>query len=395
MTKEKKKLILLGGLLGILAVVVISNGGSLWGRATAPTGRNASTTLLASQGAKRGEKAPAGQGREEGYRPLPLSALERVSTGSPEVRRNIFVYGPEAPPAESQGPPPPPPTLRVVGVNPTLLYARTGETAVRVTGEAFPPDVQIFLNGEPQPTQFVSPTELTTTIGRSFLARPGRLVLEVKDERGHFSGPREIPILEPPAPPYSYVGRIGDLVFLKKGDDRFAARIGELVDPKKDSRWRVASATDLNVILQDVVIRVNHRLDMDLGQTASTPSGTASPVDRMRGNRPRGVQPPLDQDNVINDEEELLQQQELLQEQLQQQLQMQQQMLLQQQMQQQLQQQPQPLQQMADPEANRLRQQLLRQRLQPWQRQQLEQQLLQQQLLQQEQLRRMRERPKE
>lgn len=389
MAREKKKLALLIGLVAVFSGVLIYNGKSFWG-GSASTGKSGSLTSSGRNGAKPSVATQPGQGRDEGFRPLPLYALERVKTASLQIQRNIFVYGPDAPPPETHSPPAPPPTLRLLTVNPAVIYARTGDIPLRVTAEAFPPDAQIFLNGQPQPTERVSPTELATTVSRSFVMSPGRLVLEVKNGRGDFSGPREIPVLEPPAPPYTYVGRIGDLVFLKKGDDRYAVRIGELVDAKKDPRWRVASATDANLVLQDVIIKVDHRLDMDLGQTASTPSDQMSPVQRMRGNRPRVVQPEIDEGNVPNEEEELLQQQQEL---LQEQLQMQQQMLLQQQLQGQFQQQQQPV---LDPQANRLRQQLLQQRLQPWQRQQLEQQLLQQQLLQQQQqLQRMRGRPRE
>jgi hypothetical protein len=264
-------------------------------------------------------------------------------------------------------------------LSPDSVYARTGDFTLRVKGAKMPEDAKIFLNGQEQATQLSDSGELTASVSKSRIASQGKLVVEVKNGRGDFSNALALNVLEPPAPSYAYVGRIDNLVFLRSGDDRYAVRVGSLVDEKKANRWRVISATDSNLIVQDVMIGLNHRLDMDLGQTASSGNQNQAPFNN-RPNRVRQIQPVEE-----GDDEEF--QQQLEQEQLQQ-IQMQQQLQLQQQQLQMMQQQQlyqQQLQQQQRPQPGQPQQYWPQQQQDPQQQRLLEALQMRQKLLQQQQ----------
>lgn len=303
-TVNKKRLAILSAVLVILAIVWLRGVGSDSEEAIARRPNSAVST-----GAHRGARvsAPASEGRQsegEGFRPLPLFALqEEARRVAVEAGRNIFVYFVPPAPAPPKEPEGPPPTIRVTSLSPESVYARTGDVVLRVRGERFPDDARIVVNGQQQPTERVSPTELKATIGRQWISAPGKLTILVRTDRGEFSAPMTLAVLEPPAPEYKYVGRIDDLVFLAVGDDRYAVRVGHLVDQKRGNRWRVVSASDTHVMLQDVLLGVTHRVEMEAVQTAAatpTPS-PMTPLDRRRMIQERLRQQMMEE---MNEEEE-------------------------------------------------------------------------------------------
>jgi hypothetical protein len=288
MTKpvEKKRLALLIGLLGVLLILWLrdfsaDSGGAASGRRGPTPSANGNRAVRASAPSSNREAMA-----EEGFRPLPLFVLEQSRSAGAEARRNIFVYEVAPAPALPKEPEGPPPTIRVTSLLPDSVYARTGDFVLHVRGDRFPEDARIFVNGQEQPTERVSPTELKATIGRQWIAMPGKLTILVRNDRGDFSPPLTLAVMEPPKPEYKYVGRIDDLVFLASGEDRYAVRVGRLVSERKGERWRVVAASDTHVTIQDVVLGVTHRVEMDAAQTAATsqpsPPAAMTPFDRRR-----------------------------------------------------------------------------------------------------------------
>ncbi len=328
MTREvsKKRLVVLSLVLLVLLIFWLRDvgsdsppGSSERAKPTVPTPENRAGRSPGSVS----DRASASGVSEEGFRPLPLFALERIRSASSPDGRNIFVYYVPPAPVLPSEPRTPPPNLRVTSLVPESVYARTGDVVLRVRGEHFPEDVRVFVNGQEQPTQRVSATELVATLGRHWIASPGKLMILVRNDRGDFSAPMTLTVLEPPAPGYKYVGRIDDLVFLASGEDRYAVRLGQLVDPKKGNRWRVTAASDTHVVIQDVVLGVTHRVEMEAVQTAAASPTPApmTPLDRRRllqerlrqqmeeMNEPEPEEP---QDQVLPEEQqELLQRQQV------------------------------------------------------------------------------------
>jgi len=301
---DKKRLVILSALLVILVIIWLRDVGSdPEGTASHRPNQIGST---GGNRVARSSLATSGGGSsvEEGFRPLPLFALEeQARRATVEAGRNIFVYYvPPAPalPKELAGPPP---TIRVTSLSPESVYARTGDFVLHVRGERFPEDARIVVNGREQPTERVSPTELKATIGRQWISAPGKLTILVRNDRGEFSAPMTLVVLDPPAPEYKYVGRIDDLVFLANGEDRYAVRVGHLVDQRRGNRWRVIAASDTHVTIQDVLLDVTHRVEMEAVQTAAT---TPTPTPMTPFDRRRLIQERLRQqmEEMNNEEEE-------------------------------------------------------------------------------------------
>ncbi len=283
---DKKRLAILSAVLAVLLIFWLRTSDSDLGRTT--SSRAGSAVPTGGHRAARSSAPPSGGvvSTEEGFRPLPLFALEQARSAPAEVGRNIFVYYVPPAPVAPKEPEGPPPTIRVTSLSPESVYARTGDVVLHVRGDRFPEDARIFVNGREQPTERVSPTELKATVGRQWFSAPGKLTILVRNDRGDFSAPLTLSVLEPPAPEYKYVGRIDDLVFLANGEDRYAVRVGQLVDPRKGNRWRVLTASDTHVMIQDVFLGVTHRVEMEAVQTAAAtpaPSPTVmTPFDRRR-----------------------------------------------------------------------------------------------------------------
>lgn len=323
---EKKRLAILSALLVILAIIWLRDVGSD-SEGTALRRPNQTHSTGGHRVAR--SSAPTSDGRplvEEGFRPLPLFALEEQARRvAVEAGRNIFVYYVPPAPALPKEPAGPPPTIRVTSLSPESVYARTGDFVLHVRGERFPEDARIVVNGQEQPTERVSPTELKATIGRQWISAPGKLTILVRNDRGEFSAPMTLAVLEPPTPEYKYVGRIDDLVFLASGEDRYAVRVGHLVDQRRGNRWRVITASDTHVTIQDVLLGVTHRVEMEAVQTATATTPTPAPMTPF--DRRRLIQERLRQqmEEMNNEEEEQPpdqvlpeEQQELLQKQQQQ-----------------------------------------------------------------------------
>ncbi|MBI4470219.1 MAG: IPT/TIG domain-containing protein [Acidobacteria bacterium] len=281
MDKEKRKRLGLAGLLVVLIGVLI------WQFVLADDSGEPATAASGPVAGQRGPKPSKAVADEngEGYRPLPLAALERGRSSASEPTRNIFTY--YVPPPKPYVPPPPPPTpLKITSISPASVYAGTVDTPLQVTGTELPPDCRIYVNGQSLPSTVKEGAEVTATIPKSLMTSPSQLQVEVRDDGGGLYSNKLTLLVNPaPPPPYRYVGRIDNLAFLSGGggppDERFPLLLGTVID----KRWKLISIGDEQLMMEDTLLQVQHpvRLSPE-GSTASlnTPPEPVPPQQQMR-----------------------------------------------------------------------------------------------------------------
>ena len=176
--------------------------------------------------------------------PLDLSILVS-SHGSPKTtaRGNIFAYYVEPP--KPPPPPPPPPPISLQYVQPPSVIATTPKAfTFTVTGQGFPPDPQIIMNGRVMQTKRVNPTTLSTEIQPSDYQSHGSISVEVRsqsDPTKWFSNQLALVVAAPPDPPFKYYGETGGNALLEVGGS-FAHkgyRRGDTIQ----GVWRIDSIT--------------------------------------------------------------------------------------------------------------------------------------------------------
>jgi hypothetical protein len=205
---------------------------------------------------------------DPGLRPLSLQALQIKSAFREQPSRNVFRY--DVPPPEPPEPVPPPPLI-IDSVDPSLVYAGTKAFTLRVSGRGFPDVAQIFVNGRPLATTHASASVLSVTVEKPLIAAPGQLQVEVKNAAGElYSNTLMVNVQPPPTPPFKYIGRIDNVVFLETGaNNRVKARIGETVE----NQWRVTKVAGENVVLEDMALGIRHTIALPKREphVASTP----------------------------------------------------------------------------------------------------------------------------
>jgi hypothetical protein len=291
MSREKRNYIILTVMLIVFVVIVVNQfvlSSDNFTESPTTDQMIASTLEQTPRGLLYQPSLPQGQesaqvNPEQGVRPLPLRALEAKSTLSAPPSRNLFrYYVPPPPPPEPIIPPP----LAIDSVDPTFVYAGTKAFTLRVSGRDLPEDAQIFVNGQALPTTHVSESVLSATVEKRLIATLGQLRVEVKNTSGDvFSNPFMVNVERPPAPPYKYVGRIGNLIFLESGDSkRLKARVGETVE----KRWRLTKIVGEDVVLEDIALGLQHTMALPKPQPGMINTPIIAPGQRSY---PRRVMP--------------------------------------------------------------------------------------------------------
>lgn len=98
----------------------------------------------------------------------------------------------------------------VAGINPTTIYAGSGDTTLTVNGSNFLPNSIVELGGSARTTVFISATQLTATLAAADLASAGTPVITVENPapQGGISNPLQLNIVTRPAnqPPVANAG---------------------------------------------------------------------------------------------------------------------------------------------------------------------------------------------
>jgi len=200
---------------------------------------------------------------------------------APDAGRNIFAfYEPPpptpyiAPPVVFNPPPTPPPPVPtpipdfLVGyVTPQSVYAGSKSFRLEVNGDKFTPDSLIYLNGSQLPTTFVSPQKLVADVPSNMIAGAGAIQIIVRTPDGKlYSNPVMLEIQAPPRPSFQYIGMIArkrfnndTAYFQEKGKDTpIGARLNDVVG----GRFRIASISASEVVLEDVNLGFRHKLGL-------------------------------------------------------------------------------------------------------------------------------------
>ncbi|HXG65649.1 MAG TPA: hypothetical protein VNO70_11115 [Blastocatellia bacterium] len=274
-SEQRKKLMLAA--LGLVLVLVMAY--QFLFKSSTPT-RRTTATANANQAARSSagtapiqtaRQVNAAAGRQEAQEPqtgevLPLDlAMMREEPESATVgpRGNIFAYYVPPPPPPPKPEPPPPIVLQ--SAQPSGLVAGTPRRfTMTVTGQPFPPDAQIILNGRPKTTNRAGDNVLSTDVEPGEYAAPGNMSVEVKsasDPAKMYSNALTLVVQPAPEPPFKYVGRIGDQgVFeLNSTKEIIKARPGGLIQ----GVWRVDAVNDVAVELTHTQYDIKKRIAIE------------------------------------------------------------------------------------------------------------------------------------
>lgn len=309
---ERNKIIALIG-LGAMAVLAIGYNiiGLYPSRKTNVTVTSASPTPSGSP--RNSSDIAALPSNEEiifGYTTTPIS----YSPGAfyaPDAGRNIFAFYEPPPPtpyvappivirAETPYPTPTPapsPSLLVGFVTPQSVYAGSKSFRMDVSGDKFTPDSMILFNGNPIPTTFVSPQQLSAEIPSNFIAGAGPVSIMVRTPDGKlFSNPVILNVQAPPAPQFQYIGMIGrkrannDTAYFQEqgkipAQAPYSARLNDIVN----GRFRLVSISVNETVLEDVNLGFRYKLALYRpapGQNASADNPNSNPNNlRPRNNQ--------------------------------------------------------------------------------------------------------------
>lgn len=276
---ERKKLFA-ASVLGLVAIVFLwwtffGFGGAKPVRTVPQTARDLTATTQPVKVASEKPEEIRSKISEQ-VKPIVFHPLAIVLPGG---TRNIFAFY-EKPPAPTQAATPTPtptptPPLLLATVNPSNVYARTGDFTLEVTGDKFTPQLKVSIDGRDAPTRYISPQQLSAVIPAALIATPGgRQVLVRSADSKLYSNSLALNVSAPPTPNYTYVGILGtarytDTAILQDRSSReiLNVRRGDLLA----GRFRVTSISEREVVLIDQSLKIKHTLPF----SSSTESGIA------------------------------------------------------------------------------------------------------------------------
>jgi hypothetical protein len=192
-----------------------------------------------------------------------------VQTGyAAEADRNIFAYYvPPPPPVRTPSPPPPPtppppPPLLLGSINPTNVYARTGDFTLEVTGDKFTPSCQISFEGRDLQTRYFNAQRLSATVSATLIGSDGSKKIKIHTpDNVLYSNEATLNLMAPPVPNYNYIGALighTDTVLLQEKNSKEveSKQRGEIVG----GRFRVTSVSAREVWLVDTTLNIKHVL---------------------------------------------------------------------------------------------------------------------------------------
>lgn len=147
-------------------------------------------------------------------RPLDLRSIKSSrESNTPGSRGSIFAYYVEPP--KPPPPPPPPPPIQLVSLQPQTAVAGTPRGfKLVVSGNKFPADAQILLDGAPGRTTRLGDTQLSTDIAAGDYSFARNINVEVKSQSNparDYSNAIPFVVQPAPEPQFVYKGRLGSL----------------------------------------------------------------------------------------------------------------------------------------------------------------------------------------
>jgi hypothetical protein len=196
--------------------------------------------------------------------PLNFAVLT-VDKGGAEVKRNVFAYYVPPPPPPAAPPKPPPIALRYV--QPQTVVAGTPKPVVLiVSGAPLPPDAQVIFGGAPRPTRRTGEGGLAIDVTPADYASPRNVPIEIKSQSnpaGMYSNQIAFMVQPSPAPPFKFVGRIGELaVFeLSEGGAKEYMRLARSATIQ--GVWRIDVIGDNYVEVTDTRYDIKKRVPLE------------------------------------------------------------------------------------------------------------------------------------
>ncbi|MGH9903927.1 MAG: hypothetical protein ACRD68_19120, partial [Pyrinomonadaceae bacterium] len=287
-TAERNKTIL-ALVLGAFALFVLvrglfpSSSSTNTNRAQGNTNRRRATTAGSPQ--QQASQQPDADGVPEEV----LATLRPVNCcpqppNVPAAGRNIFAYYVPPPPAQKTdgagslppATPTPTPPLLLASLNPSNVYARTGEFPLQVSGDKFTPQSRVYVDSQEVPTRFAGPQQLSANVPAAFTSSPGARQVTVRTPDGLlYSNSATLNVAQPPAPAFTYVGLLGrrranDTALLKdQKNELLSVQRGDVVG----GRFRVTSISQSAVEFTDQQLKIKHSLPYTEGRASG---GTGS-----------------------------------------------------------------------------------------------------------------------
>ncbi|HVG39217.1 MAG TPA: hypothetical protein VM870_08015 [Pyrinomonadaceae bacterium] len=309
---ERKKIIIAAA-LGALALLLVLRV-FLSGPGGTPSGNNAART----GGTPPPARTPPNSGksleqlRNDDLRAQarPIVFDDRLSPAPLEAGRNIFAFY-VPPPKPTPGPPivptptpaPPPPQI-LASINPSNVYAGTGDFTIEVVGDKFTPDSRIMIGDQAVATRFINAQSLSGSVSGADISSEGARSVSVRTPDGRlFSNTTTLNVAAPPKAPYTFVALIGgprydDTAVLKEQGSSKLINVtrGQVVG----DQWRVTSISDRELILSHVSIPIKQRLPFVEGARGGAPAG--GPVGSPSAPRPAITRPPAPPQAEENEE---------------------------------------------------------------------------------------------
>lgn len=287
--KERKKLIA-AAVLGLAAILLLWWAFFGFGSDSSKTPPRASATPTPSRPIRNSSNRTQVDVPAESRGDL-LDQLRPVnwsfsSPAVPEARRNIFVYyePPKVEPKPSIIPTPTPtpiPPALLANLSPAMVYARTGDFTLEVTGDKFTPGMRVVIDGNELPTRFLGPQQVSATVPASLIANAGARQVMLRSPDGKlYTNNATLNIGAPPVPNYTYVGIIGTPRFIdtailqdKSSKEILNIQRGDLVG----GRFRVTSISEKELVLIDNNLKIKHTIAFTTQGDRSNPLQRPTP----------------------------------------------------------------------------------------------------------------------
>ena len=222
---ERNKLIG-AGVLGVVAILLLwwtffgfggSSSNTTQRRTPAPTPQTGNQPPQQAQSTTQPQSVVEIQG-DILDRLTPIS-FTNTAVGVPPARRNIFAFYEPPPPVVVTSTPTPTPTptppVLLAALTPAMVFARTADFTLEVTGDKFAPGLRISVDNNDLQTRYIGPQQLSATVPASMIATPGSRQVMVHSADGKiYSNAATLNIGAPPVPNYSYIGIIGTPRFI-------------------------------------------------------------------------------------------------------------------------------------------------------------------------------------
>jgi hypothetical protein len=182
-----------------------------------------------------------------------------------EVKRNIFIYKPPPPVPPPTPIPPPPIALRYI--QPQTVVAGTPKPVVLiVSGAPLPPDAQVIFGGAPRPTRRTGEGGLAIDVTPADYSSPRNIAIEIKSQSnpaGMYSNQIAFMVQPSPAPPFKFVGRIGELAVFEQSEGGSKEYMRLARSATIQGVWRIDVIGDNYVEVTDTRYDIKKRVPLE------------------------------------------------------------------------------------------------------------------------------------